>query len=175
MKIKTLLEASKKRGKHRDPRLLTEILSSLFWERDTPSRGISDIMPKLSDKYKNLKPDTLEDNLEFLSNIGTPAFLKISKEREGKKREAISVYNNLLLNIDREEVCLLRSPGASGRPRNVYSLDNYYIEDSLSRPAEKKMAILAAIKCRFWKDYPLKCPDPNCKICSANDIEHPPA
>jgi hypothetical protein len=175
LKIGTSIEADRKQGKHRDGRLLTVILSNLFWARTSPDQSVNDILPGLGHEYKTLKYDTLEDNLRFLSSIGTPPFLKISKEREGNKRGEIIIYDDLLANITRGEACLSRSTRESGRPRNLYSLDDYYIENYFSKSVGLKQGIKAAVHCLFWKDYPDKCPDPNCKICSANDIEHPPA
>lgn len=159
MNIRTSLEANRKRGKHRDVQLLTDILRDLFWARNSPYRSINDILSRLG---YNLKYDTLEDNLVFLSNTGDPTFLKLSKERDGDRIGEIVVYHDLLANIDRGKACLLRSTGGSGRPRNLYSLDDYYIENYFSKSCELEVNIKAAIRCRDGHTDPAKCNPMTC-------------
>lgn len=163
MNIRTSLEAKRKRGKHRDIHLLTDILRYLFWARNSPDRSINDILSGLG---HNLKYDTLEDNLEFLSNTGDPTFLKVSKERDGDKFGEIVVYDDLLANIDRGKACVLRNTGECGRPRNLYSLNNYYIENYFSKNCGLEVNIKAAIRCLDGHTDPAKC-DP--MICPRKD------
>ncbi len=154
MKLKTVLDANKKQGKHRDMNLLADLLSIVFWKRTSPKRGIRDIIPALGPKHKKLKMDTLEDNLEFLSNLGTQPFLKVSTQRE-----EIIIYNDLNANIDRGSACVLRKPGMGGRPQNLYSLAEYYINDYFSKSVELESGIVAAIRCNEPPEF---CPD-SCK------------
>lgn len=58
-------------------------------------------MRALDTDHKNLKMDTLSDNLEFLSSIGTPPFVIKSSEKKG-----ITIYTDTLANTSREVVCL---------------------------------------------------------------------
>jgi len=119
-KIREALEEDKKQGPRRDEELLTGLLNILFWKRISLSRTLSDILPSLHPKYKSLKKDTLEDNLEYLSK--TPKekpFLKISRESQ-----EIPVYNNLLGTLDQN---IIKLPKKKGKPKNIYTLDDEYI------------------------------------------------
>lgn len=141
MKIKEELDANKKKGKKRDTTLLRSLLDTLFWKRSTPERTLSDILRALGPNYKNVKPDTLKDNLEFLSRAGDPPFLV-----ESDPGEEIALYKDLGYNIERESARVMRQPGLCGRPGNLYSLDDHYIEDYFSKSVALTVGITAHVR-----------------------------
>lgn len=121
-KIKKALDVDKKQGRRRDITLLIDVLTTLFWRRAFPNRTIYDILPAIHIRHANLSKDTLEDNLEFLSKIPkTEPFLKISRESQ-----EINVYNSLNTYINQTRIKL---PRRKGKPKNVYTLNDYYIVD----------------------------------------------
>lgn len=126
--MKTELESNRKRGNHRDVHLLVDILTYLFWARMVADRCGEDIMCGLKSKHGKMKPDTLSDNLEFLQNLGTPPFIKKTSEKDG-----IVVYTDTLANTSREVTSHWQITKKGGRPRNIYSLDDYYIRDYFSK------------------------------------------
>jgi nucleotide-binding universal stress UspA family protein len=100
-KIKESLSINITQGKQRDIELLTDILLLLFQLR-TKDLSIYDLLPILQTKYNNLSKDTLSNNLEYLSRrFNDEPFIEISREFTGKK----------------------------GKARNVYKLNNYYINE----------------------------------------------
>jgi len=100
-KIKESLSINITQGKQRDIELLTDILLLLF-QRRTQDLSIYDLLPILQTKYKNLSKDTLSNNLEYLSRrFNDEPFIEISREFTGKK----------------------------GKARNIYKLNNYYINE----------------------------------------------
>lgn len=101
LKIKESLSMNITQGKQRDIELLTDILLLLF-QRRTQDLSIYDLLPILQTKHNNLSKDTLSNNLEYLSRrFDNEPFIKISHEFTGKK----------------------------GKTRNIYKLNNYYIEE----------------------------------------------
>lgn len=138
-KIKIELKSNRKKGNSRSVRLLVDILANLFWTRASTERCGEDIMRALDTNHKNLKMDTLSDNLEFLSSIGTPPFVIKSSEKKG-----ITIYTDTLANTSREVVCLWTKKG--GRPRNIYSLEDYYIRDYYSKEARTSYGLSASFE-----------------------------
>jgi len=160
-KIREALEDDKKQGPRRDMDLLTSLLSVVFWRRSLPNRTIYDILPALGQKYKDLHKDTLEDNLEYLSKIPQDQpFLKISRESQ-----EIGVYNNLNATLDQKSIKL---SSKEGRPRNIYTLNDYYVYDYYGKDVGITVAINTAIACTNYTNDPMQCTDPSCKICAAN-------
>lgn len=118
-----MLNRTKKRGHRRDISLLTDILTTLFWRRDSPKRSVNDLLSSLLLKYEKLIPDTRQDNLEYLSEIpDNEPFVKISTEKD-----EVTIYHDLLDNTDRTNIKLAGKK--EGRPSNIYTLNNYYIND----------------------------------------------
>ena len=160
-KIREALEDDRKQGRRRDPELLTSLLSVLFWQRSLPNRTKYDVLPALGQKYKDFQEDTLEDNLEYLSKIPQDQpFLKISRESQ-----EIPVYNNLRATLDQTSIKL---PSKKGKPRNIYTLNDYYIYNYYGRVVGITVISRAAIACTNYTNDPMQCTDPNCKICAAS-------
>ena len=161
LKIGEALDADKKQGPRRDMDLLTGILNALFWQRSLPNRTVYDILPALGQKYKDLHKDTLEDNLEYLSKIPQDQpFLKISRESQ-----EIPVYSNLRATLDQKTINL---PSKKGKPRNIYTLNDYYIYNYYGRDMGITVICRAAVACTNYTNDPMQCTDPSCKICAAN-------
>ena len=150
-KLKDVLNDDKKQGKRRDVGLLTGILNALFWARSTPNRSVYDIPITLPPRYKEMKKDTLEDNLEFLSKVPTKEqFRKLftiltEKQFEAKfgdqfngefintssEHPEVNIYS---LNADIEPVSTVAF-NKIGKPRKIYTLNSYYIIDYYEKQA----------------------------------------
>ena len=121
-KIRTVLDLNKKQGKRRDTQLLAAILNVLFWTRHIPDRTVYNIQGRLINVYRDLKLDTLEDNLvDFLAKVpADEPFVKITSESSsidifGLGASIKPIYSERL-NLNR-------------KPRNVYTLNEYYLRD----------------------------------------------
>ncbi len=136
LKIGTILDTNKKQGKRRDVKLLAAILNVLFWERQGPNRTVYDIQSRLVYKYGNLKPDTLEDNLvDFLAKVpNDKPFVKIASESSG-----VEIYN---LDASIKPICS-KQLDISHKPRNVYTLNEYYLRDYFEKDIGLTLKITA--------------------------------
>jgi predicted RNase H-like HicB family nuclease len=135
-KIRTVLDLNKKQGKRRDIKLLAAILNFLFWERFTPNRTLYDIQGRLINTYSDLKLDTLEDNLvDFLAKVpADEPFVKITSESS-----SIDIFDlgASIKPIYSERLNLNR------KPRNVYTLNEYYLRDYFEKDIELTVKIAA--------------------------------
>ena len=137
-KVNAVLDADKKKGKRRDVKLLTAILSVLFSERCSPDRSVYDIQTRLSRQHGKMKPDTLEDNLkDFLAKMPTDEpFVKISSERPGVEIYDLNAVINPIGTVlsDRKR-----------KPRNIYTLNDYYLRDYFGKDIEMRVPLHANI------------------------------
>jgi hypothetical protein len=158
-KLRKVLNDDKKQGRRRDIDLLTGIVNALFWARCYPNRSVYDILPMLSLQYKNMKKDTLEDNLEFLAKVPIEEpILKISSEKPRVEIYTLNASINPIDTVQFDKHC---------KPRNIYTLNDYYLRDYYEKDVGIPLVVRAAIACKDYDD-PQQCPDPNCKICEAN-------
>jgi hypothetical protein len=154
------LGASKKQGRRRDIKFLSEILNNLFWSRSSPARTADDLLGNLARSYPGLKRDTLEDNLIFLSKLPAKApFITITTEREG-----IKLYSLLATIAPTNSI----SCETKHKPKKIYTINEYYLRDYFEKSVGMTNIIRAAIRCN---KPPMECPDPSCKICAANGIK----
>ena len=130
LKIRTTLDTNKKQGKRRDAKLLASILNVLFWERHAPNRTVYDIHSRLMNKYGNLKLDTLEDNLvDFLAKVpADQPFVKITSESS-----SVDIFD---LSASIEPICS-KKLDINHKPRNVYTLNEYYLRDYFEKDIGK--------------------------------------
>jgi hypothetical protein len=121
LKLGAEMTANKKQGKRRDKGLLKDILVTLFWARYSPNRSAYDIMEGLPKKYDGMNPDTLADNLEFLSKVPeNKPFVLIMLESDG-----VNIYS-----LDGNTNPVGTVPLNTGhKPRNSYSVNPYYIKE----------------------------------------------
>ena len=134
--IEKALRVDKKQGPQRDPGRLNNMVLVLFRQR-AQNLTIYNLLPILRTKYGDLKKDTLEDNLEWLSKMpADEPLIKIEPEVTGKR----------------------------GKPRNIYKVSDHYITDFYKIPHDLGLPTNADVRCTDPMD-PTQCTNPECKVC----------